>query len=170
MTNQAAQTMHPDALPDGSLSKSTAKRVEALASASVSERARELLADEYERANFPDVARTIREGGYRWDSIRALELRAIEQALTQQRGSASYDAGMAMHWIERYAAGIDEECQLDRIAEAFTTPQPSADAVREVPEGMVLVPRELLWRVLDSVDVTAMADASDELRSILETK
>ena len=31
MTNQAAQTMPPDALPDGTLSKSTAKRVEALA-------------------------------------------------------------------------------------------------------------------------------------------
>lgn len=138
MNNQAAQTMHPDALQDGTLSKSTAKRVEALAAsggeakpepspkqcrerlmregkpyprsgcdvcktggltgcpyekavhapdppaaASVSERARALLAAEYERANFPDVARTIREGGYRWDSIRALELRAIEQALTQ---------------------------------------------------------------------------------------
>ncbi|QLQ28474.1 MAG: hypothetical protein HZT39_09605 [Pseudoxanthomonas sp.] len=50
---------------------------------------------------------------------------ALEQSLTQQRGEASYDAGMAMHWIERYAAGIDEECQLDRIAEAFTTPSPA---------------------------------------------
>lgn len=35
----AASGAHPDALPDGTLSKSTAKRVEALAAASVSERA-----------------------------------------------------------------------------------------------------------------------------------
>lgn len=57
--------------------------------ASVRERARELLATEYERANFPDVAKTIREGGYHWDSIRALELRALEQALTQQHALSS---------------------------------------------------------------------------------
>lgn len=37
----AASGVHPDALPDGTLSKSTAKRVEALAAASVSERARD---------------------------------------------------------------------------------------------------------------------------------
>ena len=37
----AASGAHPDALPDGTLSKSTAKRVEALAGASVSERARD---------------------------------------------------------------------------------------------------------------------------------
>ena len=40
----AASGVHPDALPDGTLSKSTVKRVTALAAASVSERARELLA------------------------------------------------------------------------------------------------------------------------------
>ena len=37
----AASGAHPDALPDGTLSKSTVKRVEALAAASVSERARD---------------------------------------------------------------------------------------------------------------------------------
>lgn len=94
-------------------------------------------------------------------------LRAIEQALTQQRGAASYDAGMAMHWIERYAAGIDEECQLDRIAEAFTTPQPSADAVREVLDGMEelrdLAPRalELAERLVMSGPKAAHVSASE---------
>jgi hypothetical protein len=89
------------------------------------------------------------------------DLPDMVQALTQQRGSASYDAGMAMHWIERYAAGIDEECQLDRIAEAFTTPQPSADAVRE------LVKR---WRDQDARKHSAPGDRSDcadELESLL---
>ena len=40
-TAPAASGAHPDALPDGTLSKSTAKRVTALAAASVSERARD---------------------------------------------------------------------------------------------------------------------------------
>ena len=40
-TAPAASGAHPDALPDGTLSKSTVKRVDALAAASVSERARD---------------------------------------------------------------------------------------------------------------------------------
>ena len=33
---------------------------------------------------------------------------------------AEPDRDMAMHWIDRYAAGIDEECQLDRVIDALT--------------------------------------------------
>lgn len=135
----AASGVNPDALPDGTLSKSTAKRVTALAAASVSERARTASLNEIvpaEKRNYLDDngnPRSIEDEAYAhgWNACRAAAIRTLEQALTQQRGSASYNAGMAMHWIERYAAGIDEECQLDRIAEAFTTPHPSADAVRE---------------------------------------
>ena len=34
----------------------------------------------------------------------------------------------AMHWIDRYAAGWDAECQLDRIAEALRTTTPDSAA------------------------------------------
>lgn len=48
-------------------------------------------------------------------------------------------ANDAMHWIDRYASGIDEVCQLDRIAEALgkTAPEPLAqgEAIGEVVEG-----------------------------------
>ena len=80
----AASGVHPDALPDGTLSKSTAKR---LAAASVSERARvskpvhDMLIDLRAAAS---IGRPITG-----DELHELEqdiLRALEQALTQQRG------------------------------------------------------------------------------------
>lgn len=78
MNNQAAQTMHPDALPDGTLSKSTAKR---LAAASVSERARELLAGVYRDSGYLYEADILEAGVV--DSIDECALRAIEMALTK---------------------------------------------------------------------------------------
>lgn len=144
----AAQTIHPDALPDGTLSKSTAKRVEALGArgcevshvtidfpqvgtagpfkvidgrmtlpdvtmndlihharmgyvpasnptpaASVSERARSASLKEIvpaEKRNYLDDngnPRSIEDEAYAhgWNACRAATLRAIEQALTQQR-------------------------------------------------------------------------------------
>lgn len=86
MTNQAAQTMHPDALPDGTLSKSTAKRVEALAAASVSERARELLAlscDKYGWWKLAQILRGTAEGRLHEREVIALD--AIEHALSSPR-------------------------------------------------------------------------------------
>ena len=80
-----ASGVHPDALPDGTLSKSTSKRVEVLAAASVSERAREL-ADEW-RHVLDDG-----EDGHELCASRNTVARfvnaidALEQALTQQRG------------------------------------------------------------------------------------
>ncbi|HEY0860717.1 MAG TPA: hypothetical protein VGE19_07390 [Pseudoxanthomonas sp.] len=76
---------HPDALQDGTLSKSTAKRVEALAAASVSERARALLASVYEADGLHGIAQGFRNG----ENQDSRALRAIEQALTQQRGTGS---------------------------------------------------------------------------------
>lgn len=79
MTNQAAQTMHPDALPDGTLSKSTVKRVTALAAASVSERAALL-------AIIAEGIRNAERHPRQQYGLNLSTLRAIEQALTQQRG------------------------------------------------------------------------------------
>ena len=35
------------------------------------------------------------------------------------------DWNMAQHWIDRYAGGIDDELQLDRVAEALGLPDPT---------------------------------------------
>ncbi len=90
---EAAQPLpHPDALPDGTLSKSTAKRVEALAAASVSERARDerftamligIIADVQDELGFTDEDKECSNGSLEIvAAIRELK----EQALTQQRG------------------------------------------------------------------------------------
>lgn len=157
MNNQAAQTMHPDALPDGTLSKSTAKRVEALASASVSERARiDALA--------LDVARrfTLDTEPQRRASLQVAVIAALEQALTQQRGdgeAVDRDAwaealelpegymveeflpgGWHYAWTradgERMVSGTTWNHPALAAIAAWqyapdTTPQPGADAVRE---------------------------------------
>ena len=88
----AASGAHPDALPDGTLSKSTAKRVTALAAASVSERARDMVTALYgDKAVFTrhDVAR------------------AIEQALTQQRGEPVFDRAWVVRDAELRAAAYN---------------------------------------------------------------
>lgn len=43
------------------------------------------------------------------------------------------DWDMAMHWIDRYAAGIDCECQLDRIAHALGIKPPNAEVTGRGP-------------------------------------
>lgn len=191
MNNQAAQTMHPDALPDGTLSKSTAKRLAAAsvgrmtmaeyttghcpnhnqpggcqlhnlqcgwpncdrkpvehnpsAAASVSERARAILKSEM--------------GGFGTDTQGRIPLeyalRAIEQALTQQRDGDAQDKralakavfnipvpGRGFHegwrdeeiwqWALRAAAAHILGATQSETEKLFTTPQPSADAVREI--------------------------------------
>ena len=69
-------------LPDGGLSKSTAKRVAALASASVSERARELLAAEYSKCGMQQCAADIRSGVFA--AAQQLAVNAIKAALEQK--------------------------------------------------------------------------------------
>lgn len=145
----AASGAHPDALPDGTLSKSTAKRVDALASASVSERARALMAQAYRDGGYPRAAGTLEAGVI--DSVDSCALSAIEQALTQQRGESSRP-GMSywavqmpgkmpklygayafaeLNWYPDEGGALVRLQEVERIGEP-TTPQPSADAVREL--------------------------------------
>ena len=138
----AASGVHPDALPDGTLSKSTAKRVTALAAASVSERARAILKSEM--------------GGFGTDTQGRIPLeyalRAIEQALTQQRGECwplnknpkdgwTFDPSFldeVKTRAEQSDIGEFAPC-LEGVESVLialrnmgsTTPQHSADAVRE---------------------------------------
>ena len=102
--------------------------------APVSERARELLADEH-RADCRHIhADRILNGRITTEDNRAL--RAIEQALTQQRGEAVYlIRGEFGGWTEQSKAAHEwwngrENAPERRIL--YTTPQPSADAVREL--------------------------------------
>lgn len=140
----AASGVHPDALPDGTLSKSTAKRVTALAAASVSERD-------------GSSAHCIGGGNWSpWDLFRlstdmklpvnlpaekAIELRrdierALEQALTQQRGEAIYQFRDAYGaWRDTTKSHYQVEDRHDKRI-LYTTPQPSADAVRELVSKM----------------------------------
>lgn len=123
----AASGAHLDALPDGTLSKSTAKR---LAAASVSERARALMAQAYRDGGYPRAAGTLEAGVI--DSVDSCALSAIEQALTQQRGegalvqvalrnlpqyigkasfSSSVDKQAALNCVEVLAAALTEAKQ-----------------------------------------------------------
>ena len=163
-----APQRHPDALPDGTLSKSMAKR---LAAALVSERARAASLKEIvpaEKRNYLDDngnPRSIEDEAYAhgWNACRAATLRALEHALTQQRGhgeAVDRDAwaealelpqgytveeflpgGWHYAWTradgERMVSGTTwNHPALAAIAAwqyaPATTPQPSADAVREL--------------------------------------
>ena len=118
----AASGAHPDALPDGTLSKSTAKR---LAAASVSERARALMAQAYRDGGFPHAAGTLEAGVI--DSVDSCALRALEQALTQQRACATCGGrGEIGGHVGQTAETFDyvtEPCP------ECTTPQPSASVM-----------------------------------------
>ena len=51
---------------------------------------------------------------------------------------------MALHWIERYAAGIDDEPQIDMIRDALTHPQDaSGDAVTGRVNGYMFSARAI---------------------------
>ena len=85
-------------LPDGTLSKSTAKRVTALAAASVSERAREL---QNEVARLNAIVNTPQSN----DFLRAVSTEAEHQ---RQRWGSSHDAGKTpadWFWLVGYLAG-----------------------------------------------------------------
>lgn len=150
----AASGAHPDALPDGTLSKSTAKRVTALAAASVSERARALMAQAYRDGGYPHAAGTLEAGVI--DSVDSCALRALEQALTQHRGAMEpiawaatdyqADGPITQYTSDRYAAAYYQSIGLDVRPLYTTTPQPSADAARE------LVKRILNWQPLTSLN------------------
>ena len=94
----AASGVHPDALPDGTLSKSTAKRVTALAAVSVSERARG-----YRQHDAIEFA--VRDLGYS-PAEAARITAAIEQALTQQRGA---------EWSDDLRAVLDAASEASQV-------------------------------------------------------
>lgn len=97
------------------------------AAASVSERARSLLADAFRDHGYPRAAESL-EAGFT-DSLDECALAAIEQALTQQRGEA------VARVIFTNRKKPDVEWLTDTVKRdtlLYTTPQPSADAVREL--------------------------------------
>lgn len=125
----------------------------------IKQKARELLAAEFARAGMPFNAADCKRGEV--SPTYAPALRALEQALTQQRGPAEPVAtlqvcppnsdGTAAYFIDR----VRDTDAFSKLApghyELYTTPQPSADAV--------LVPRELVGDARDWV--RAYADAFD---------
>lgn len=177
----AASGVHPDALPDGTLSKSTAKRVEALASASVSERARELLALAYEDAGRDLAADDLRKR-FKVGRDSDIALRAIEQALTQQRGEVPAAGGVPFghYWVwkdgtAQFLLGqsnwaLESACK--SVTPLYTTPQPSADAVRElVKRWRACAKSAANGPMFDGASEYAVAgtyiDCADELESLL---
>lgn len=177
---------HPDALPDGTLSKSTAKRVEVLAAASVSERARELLAAEYRTHGWHEDAGRLCMGGDPTSFVEDDALRVIDRLVVD----------VAKAWQEGYRQGVlDERTSEDNIGIAgfgakveparnnpyalahhpalaaiaawqyapATTPKPSADAVRE----LVLLSRGLAKRTFNRSTAEMYIHFADELESLL---
>lgn len=123
--------------------------------ASVSERARTASLKEIvpaEKRNYLDDngnPRSIEDEAYAhgWNACRAATIRTLEQALTQQRGglpsAKTLASAVLRDWMTNEQADkLGAELHAWLGAYVATTPQPSADAVREVPDGMVLVPRE----------------------------
>ncbi len=49
------------------------------------------------------------------------------------------DWNMAQHWIDRYASGVDDELQLDRIADALGLPDPTDAAPTQEQRGPSIV-------------------------------
>lgn len=125
---------------------------ESPAAASVSERARELLAAECENSGFRDQAEDLR-AGLILGGLPGVALRALEQALTQQRGSVwplntkpengwTFDPGFLdeiktraeQSDIGEFAPcleGVESVLIALRDIHA-TTPQPGAEALREL--------------------------------------
>lgn len=81
--------------------------------------------------------------GYTPDAMtrQAELLRAADSVFAS--GSAD-----AMHWIDRYAAGWDAECQLDRVADALLSRTP--DSAAPDGGGVEQMARELLQRLMDA--------------------
>ena len=108
--------------------------------ASVSERARELLAQQYMGSKFAHlnaIGLCIRDGSIADDTAISFALRAIEQALTQQRGelpsAKTFASAVWRDWMTNEQADkLGAELHAWLGAHVATTPQPSADAVREL--------------------------------------
>lgn len=79
----AASGVHPDALPDGTLSKSTAKRVTALRNADAAALARDLLAAEYRSHGWHEDAGRLCMGGDPTSFVEDDALRVIDRLIEQ---------------------------------------------------------------------------------------
>jgi hypothetical protein len=57
-----------------------------------------------------------------------------EMSMTAETSNAREpDVAMALHWIDRYAAGIDDECQIDLVADALGVTLPDGYAAAPPP-------------------------------------
>lgn len=114
------------------------------------------------------------------DELHELEqdiLRAIEQALTQQRGSVEpiawaatdyqADGPITQYTSDRYAAEYYESIGLDVCPLYATTPQPSADAVRELVKRWRVSARVCGETEYSDGARDAFSQCSDELESLL---
>lgn len=128
------------------------------AAASVSERARELLAVEYERDGSVAFARMMREG--KPGHLHAMAaLRAIEQALTQQRGDVfawadNHGEVIAADALNAYRQAHGEGPASCYHIPLYTTPQPGAEALRAVGwlnfDGSSYLPTEKRDRMIEA--------------------
>lgn len=132
--------------------------------ASVSERARALLAASYresgDKAQALDVERRIPYVHH------AIALRAVEQALTQQRGelpsAKTFASAVWRDWMTNEQADkLGAELHAWLGAHVATTPQPGAEAMRDEPGGITKA--ELDWLTENEFDlVTRREDIGDD--------
>ena len=169
----AMQIRYAEGYSDGVRDTERIAKERESSAASVSERARELLAAELRGIGYPSSATTLAAGADTEElNVLNAALRALEQALTQKRGlvvgtwqgnaAARGEPGGPVKWADGLTySSIPDGTML------YTTPQPRADAVRE------LVKR---WRTGASLCTRqdygdgardALNECADELESLL---
>lgn len=83
---------------------------------------------------------------------------------------------MALHWIERYAAGIDDEPQIDLIREALTHPQDASGDAEDAARWRHVRQDGLIWRVnmlalaKDDIDILFDAKADAAVDAAMQAK
>jgi hypothetical protein len=80
------------------------------------------------------------------DVVSALADEGVQAGEVEQRAP---DVAMALHWIDRYAGGIDDDCQIDLVAEALGVTLPDGYALSQQPEARGVVDEAVAERVLE---------------------
>jgi hypothetical protein len=80
------------------------------------------------------------------DVVSALADEGVQAGEVEQRAP---DVAMALHWIDRYAGGIDDDCQIDLVAEALGVTLPDGYALSQQPEARGVVDEAVADRVLE---------------------